>query len=291
VELLPNHDKDRLEHPWWKPPSPPSIPPLEHISSLDAQSIDNPIFNPAAQAYPVLCPLLSLRLYFFVLVSLSFTAPHPGQPMPQATFSAARSLMPVQQCEFQLTGILESLTRDPWPVANDRRPLRCTGVALSVAVGTYPNTGARVMFFTGGPATSTEGPGTVISNELKEPIRSHHEIERDTVKHYKRVNKVCTLHLCLYFLYEGLALQASNNGHAIDLFGGCLDQVGLLEMRSLPNSTNSVVVLSDSTATFRQSFLRVFNKDDQLEGHLSMGFNATFDVQVSLPLNRDHAYI
>ena len=52
-------------------------------------------------------------------------------------------------------------------------------------------------------------------------------------------------------------------------------------MRSLPNSTNGVVVLSDSftTSIFKQSFLRVFNKDDQ--GHLSMGFNATFDVQVS----------
>jgi protein transport protein SEC23 len=61
-------------------------------------------------------------------------APRPGQPMPQ-TFGAARFLMPVQQCEFQLTGVLEALTRDPWPVANDKRPLRCTGVALSVAVG------------------------------------------------------------------------------------------------------------------------------------------------------------
>jgi hypothetical protein len=51
-------------------------------------------------------------------------------------------------------------------------------------------------------------------------------------------------------------------------------------MKSLPNSTNGVIVLSDSFATsiFKQSFLRVFNKDDQ--GHLQMGFNATFDVQV-----------
>ena len=131
------------------------------------------------------------------LSSQSRAAPRPGQPMPQATFGAARFLLPVQQCEFQLTGILESLTRDPWPVANDKRPLRCTGVALSVAVGlletTYPNTGARIMLFAGGPAT--EGPGMVVSNELKEPIRSHHEIERDTVKHYKRANKVCTLRL------------------------------------------------------------------------------------------------
>ena len=55
--------------------------------------------------------------------------------MPQQAFGAARFLLPAQQCEFQLTGILESLQRDPWPVANDKRPLRCTGVALSVAVG------------------------------------------------------------------------------------------------------------------------------------------------------------
>lgn len=136
-------------------------------------------------------------------------APRPGQSMPQQAFGAARFLLPVQQCEFQLTGILETLARDPWPVANDKRPLRCTGVALSVAVGllevsvlfvslsspltipcqnTYPNTGARIMLFAGGPAT--EGPGMVVSNELKEPIRSHHDIERDSVKHYKRAVKV-----------------------------------------------------------------------------------------------------
>ena len=78
--------------------------------------------------------------------------------------------------------------------------------------------------------------------------------------------------LSLYFSSKkkGQAVRASNNGHAIDLFGGCLDQVGLLEMRSLPNSTNGIVGLSDSftTAIFKQSFLRVFNKDDQ--GHLSL---------------------
>ena len=68
----------------------------------------------------------------------------------------------------------------------------------------------------------------------------------------------------------------------MDLFAGCLDQVGLLEMKSLPNSTNGVMVLSDafSTSIFKQSFLRIFAKDEQ--GHLEMGFNATFDVQVRL---------
>ena len=45
-------------------------------------------------------------------------------------------------------------------------------VALSVAVGlletTYPNTGAHIMLFAGGPAT--KDPRMVVSNELKEPI-------------------------------------------------------------------------------------------------------------------------
>jgi protein transport protein SEC23 len=59
---------------------------------------------------------------------------HPGQPGGQ-NFGAGKFLLPVSTCEFQLTGILEALPRDPWPVASDKRPARCTGVALSVAVG------------------------------------------------------------------------------------------------------------------------------------------------------------
>ena len=59
-----------------------------------------------------------------------------------------------------------------------------------------------------------------------------------------------------------------------------MDQIGLLEMRSLSNSTNGVMVLSDSFATniFKEAFFSIFDKDE--EGNLLMGFNATFDVQV-----------
>lgn len=39
--ILPEHDRNLLEHPWWKPP-PLSIPPLEaRIPSLDTQSTGN----------------------------------------------------------------------------------------------------------------------------------------------------------------------------------------------------------------------------------------------------------
>lgn len=118
----------------------------------------------------------------------------PGRPVPPMG-PAARFLLPVQQCEFQLTNALEQLQKDPWPVANDRRSLRCTGVALSVAVGlletSFQNAGARIMLFAGGPAT--EGPGLVVGPELRESIRSHHDIDRDNIKHYKKALKVSPL--------------------------------------------------------------------------------------------------
>ena len=114
------------------------------------------------------------------------------QPVRPPMSPAARFLLPVQQAEFQITNVLEQLQRDPWPVANDKRALRCTGVALSVAVGlletSFQNAGARIMTFTSGAAT--EGPGHVVGPELKEPIRSHHDIDRDNIKYFKKAVKV-----------------------------------------------------------------------------------------------------
>ena len=43
--------------------------------------------------------------------------------------------MPVSEAEFHITNTLEALVKDPWSVSNDKRALRCTGVALSVAIG------------------------------------------------------------------------------------------------------------------------------------------------------------
>jgi protein transport protein SEC23 len=80
-------------------------------------------------------------------------AVQPGRAAPPSGASS-RFLLPVQQGEFQITNILEQLTKDPWPVANDKRNLRCTGVALSVAIGllesAFQNAGGRIMLFTGG---------------------------------------------------------------------------------------------------------------------------------------------
>ncbi|KLJ08011.1 protein transporter SEC23 [Blastomyces silverae] len=196
----------------------------------------------------------------------------PQQPgRPSAPMSpAARFLLPVQQADFQITNVLEQLQRDPWPVANDKRALRCTGVALSVAVGlmetSFQGAGGRIMLFTSGPAT--EGPGLVVGPQLKEPMRSHHDIDRDNIKYYKKAVK----------FYENLSKRAAHNGHIVDIFAGCLDQVGLLEMKGLANSTGGHMVLTDSftSSQFKQSFVRVFDKDQN--DNLLMGFNASLEV-------------
>lgn len=132
------------------------------------------------------------------MLGLSSSGMRPGMQAqhgrPMSMSPASRFLLPVQQAEFQLIKALENLQRDPWPTPSDRRSLRCTGVALSVAVGlmesSFQNSGARMMLFAGGPAT--EGPGMVVGPELREPIRSHHDIDRDNVKYYKKALKVCS---------------------------------------------------------------------------------------------------
>ncbi|AOW05529.1 uncharacterized protein YALI1_E20269g [Yarrowia lipolytica] len=195
---------------------------------------------------------------------------------PQAQGAAARFLLPLQNAEFALTNVLEGLQKDPWPVAADRRPIRCTGVALGIALGlletSFPNCGARVMLFAGG--APTEGPGMIVGPELKEPIRSHHEIEKDTAKHSKAATK----------FYEGLAKRATTHGQAVDIFAGCYDQIGMHEMRSLPNSTGGALVLCDafSTSIFKSSLTKMFARD--ANNFLQMGFNATFDVVPSKEL-------
>ena len=128
------------------------------------------------------------------MLGLTTGRPQAAAPGQQAvsTFSPGRFLQPIQLCDFSLTTVIENLQRDPWPVASQRRPLRSTGSALAIAIGllesTFPNTGARILSFIGGPAT--QGPGMIVGHELKEPIRSHNDIEKDAAKHYKKGIKV-----------------------------------------------------------------------------------------------------
>lgn len=128
------------------------------------------------------------------------------------------------------------------------------------------------MIFAGGAAT--EGPGMIVGPELKESIRSHHDLEKETARHWKKALKY----------YDGLGVRCTEKGIICDIFAGCLDQIGLMEMKSLVNTTNGYIVLSDSftSSVFKQSFTRLFNKDR--DGFLRMGFNATMEVHTTREL-------
>ncbi|XP_049596991.1 protein transport protein Sec23A isoform X1 [Syngnathus scovelli] len=186
---------------------------------------------------------------------------------------ASRFLQPVQKVDMNLTDLLGELQRDSWPVVQGKRPLRSLGVAMSIAVGllecTFPNTGARIMTFVGGPAT--HGPGMVVGDELKTPIRSWHDIEKGNAKFMKKAAKH----------YESLASRASASGHVMDIYACALDQTGLLEMKCCANNTGGYMVMADSfnTSLFKQTFQRVFSKD--VQGAFKMAFAAALEVKTS----------
>lgn len=219
--------------------------------------------------------------------------PPQPQPNPQAPYvqnsirppamtsgSAIRNvnkfLKPASQIQSILTNILEQEGMNNTPTATGRRPLRAVGAALSVAINiletTYPNSAARIMLFLGGPCTI--GPGMVVDDDLKNTIRTHHDIDKDNVKFMKKASD--------YYLQ--LATRASTNGHAIDIFSCALDQTGLHEMKCCTNMTNGLMIMGDSfdSNLFKTSFQRIFSKDKK--GNLKMAFNAILDVKTSREL-------
>lgn len=202
----------------------------------------------------------------------------PGGAAPASVTS--RFLLPVSECGFALETVLEDLQRDPWPRAGGKRPARCTGVALSVAVSLLQKAvgyqGARIMMFIGGPAT--QGPGAVASIEQRELLRGHVDITKGNAPLCAPATK----------FYKDVAKRCVEATHVIDVFTCSLDQTGLLEMQSCVTQTGGLVVQADSfgQSVFKESFRRVFGRFDSSAppcdaGHLTMGFAASLEVLTS----------
>jgi len=186
-------------------------------------------------------------------------------------------LSPISQCESIFKLVISQMQCDPWPVSQGKRAIRATGAAISIAISlleaTCAHSGARVMSFIGGPCTV--GPGMIIDDDLKNTIRSHHDIEKDQAVFMKKAIKH----------YQALSQRSSTNGHAVDIYSCSLDQTGLHEMKYLPNCTGGNIVMGDSfkSSLFKTSFQRVFTKD--ANQNLKMAFNAILEVKTSKELN------
>ncbi|XP_054821521.1 protein transport protein SEC23 E-like [Prosopis cineraria] len=183
-----------------------------------------------------------------------------------------RFLLPASECEYTLNSLLDELQTDQWPVPLGGRSARCTGVALSVAAGLLGactvGTGARIIALVGGPCT--EGPGTIVSKDLSDPVRSHKDLDKDAAPYFKKAVK----------FYDSLAKQLVSQGHVLDLFASALDQVGVAEMKVAVERTGGLVVLSESFghSVFKDSFKRVFEDGEQ---SLGLCFNGTLEINCS----------
>ncbi|KAK7359340.1 hypothetical protein VNO77_01295 [Canavalia gladiata] len=192
--------------------------------------------------------------------------------LPAVAAAVTRFLLPASDCEYTLNSVLDELQTDQWPVSPGRRPARCTGVALSVAAGLLaacnPGTGARIIALVGGPCT--EGPGSIVSKDLSDPVRSHKDLDKDAAPYFKKAVK----------FYEGIAKQLVSQGHVLDLFASALDQVGVAEMKVAVEKTGGLVVLSESFghSVFKDSFKRVFEDGEQ---SLGLCFNGTLEINCS----------
>ena len=186
-------------------------------------------------------------------------------------------ISPISQCESIFKLVILQLQRDPWAVSHGKRSIRSTGAALSIAISlleaTNAHTGARIMSFIGGPCTI--GPGMIIDEDLKNTIRSHHDIEKDQAVFMKKAIKH----------YQALSARTSTNGHSVDIYSCSLDQTGLHEMKYLANSTGGNIVMGDSfdSSLFKTSFQRVFTQD--ANQNLKMSFNCIVEVKTSKELN------
>ncbi|XP_044485969.1 protein transport protein SEC23-like [Mangifera indica] len=192
-----------------------------------------------------------------------------GAPNTFPNLGVTRFLLPASECEYTLNSLLDELQPDQWPVQPHTRPSRCTGVALSVAAGLLgaclPGTGARIIALVGGPCT--EGPGTIVSKDLSEPVRSHKDLDKDAATYFKKAVK----------FYDSFAKQLASQGHVLDLFASALDQVGIAEMKVVVEKTGGLVVLSESFghSVFKDSFKRVFENGEQ---SLGLCFNGTLEI-------------
>lgn len=178
--------------------------------------------------------------------------------------------------QYSLGQFVQSLRPEGFALKPGHRRELATGTALCVAegllAGLFPKRGARIVAFVGGP--STRGEGSIVETPLKTPLRSHHDL-RSKGKLAKRYDQAREL-------YEKLGKSATAQGHCLDVFVGCYDQVGLSEMEPLVSKTGGVIVQSDSftSAIFKQSLQRFVEGQSASEG-LQFGLNGVLEVKAT----------
>lgn len=178
-------------------------------------------------------------------------------------------LLPLSDCEFSITSAIEDIHYSGG-VMRGHRPHRCTGAAISAAIGLLEgcqvNMGSRIMVFTSGPATL--GPGIVVESDLRCSIRTHRDLMNGYAPYY---SKSCNF-------YKQLSQRLIDASIVLDLFACSLDQVGAAELKVPVESSGGFMMLAETfeSSEFKKCLRHIFSRDD--EGNLKMYFDATIEV-------------
>lgn len=178
-------------------------------------------------------------------------------------------LIPLSEGEFSITSAIEDIRSSP-QVIPGHRPLRATGVAVSVAVGLLEgclvSTGSRIMIFTSGPATI--GPGMIVNSDFGVAIRNQRDIGNGYAPYFRKS--------CEY--YKQISRRLSDSSIALDLFACSLDQVGAAELRVPVESSGGFMMLTESfdSDQFRKCLCHIFSQDEV--GNLRMCLDATIEI-------------
>ncbi|KAM0678704.1 GTPase-activating protein S23, partial [Binucleata daphniae] len=126
------------------------------------------------------------------------------------------------------------IRRDPFPVLNGMRPLRCTGSAISFGQSLidFTDTGSKILYFTQGPCTF--GPGTICSLFLKDGIRSHSDIVKGKANYTKSASSY----------YQKIALIMAEKGIGFDVIAATIEDIGIYEMKSLVDLTGGMIIMA-----------------------------------------------
>jgi protein transport protein SEC23 len=224
-------------------------------------------------------------------------------------------LQPVNVVEYQLTNIIETLVTNRFPHSEKERSLRCTGSALNIAslllqtilgsTSSAHSTGCHLLCFIAG--ATTYGPGRIVGPELKDVLRSHHDLDKVNNSVQNPLSHHALFTEAKKF-YHKVAKNFVSSGLSCNLFIGSYNQVGLYEMEEICLKTGGSIVMADSfnTAIFKQSLVKFFKKCDDDQGeYLEMGFNATLEVRVApdlkifglignasgLPVKKEHQHL
>ncbi|KAL8485034.1 hypothetical protein ACS0TY_027365 [Phlomoides rotata] len=181
-------------------------------------------------------------------------------------------LVPLSECEFNIVTAIEDISSSPL-IKPGHRPLRCTGVAISVAVGLLEgcsiNTGSRVMVFTTGPATI--GPGKIVNSDFGDSIRNHRDLINGHASYYRKSNEY----------YKRISHRLSDSSIILDLFACSLDQVGAAELKVPVESSGGFMMLGETfdSKQFKTCLHHMFDRDN--DGILKMVFDATIEIVTS----------